>query len=235
MFTNIGLVAHAKKALNENWGYCLGAFGNVLTENFLEQKCKQDGGVGSYNTSHKDYLKKFMSNRVSDCYGLVKSYLWWNGGNVKYNAVQDRNQEGAFNAAEEWGILSTIPETPGLVLWMKGHAGVYIGGGEFIECVGAPTGIRKGKIIDGQVTSGSRFTHWFRDTYITYEVGSSTVKLCIDGTNMEPEAVNIEGHWYITLPQLGGMRVGLRNLLESAGYIVTWDEASKTIAAIKSN
>lgn len=171
MFTNTGLVAFAKKALNENWGYCLGSFGNVLTESFLAQKCNQGGGVGTYNTSHKDYLKKFMNRRVSDCYGLVKGYAWWNDGKVQYNSngCADRNQEGAYNAAKEKGPIVSMPEIPGLVLWMKGHAGIYIGNGEFIECAGAPIGMRKGKIANGQVVSGSKFTHWFKDTYIAYE------------------------------------------------------------------
>jgi hypothetical protein len=124
--------------------------------------------VGTYNTNHEDYLHQFIGKRITDCYGLVKSFVWWNDGDVRYVAAQDRNEQGAYNAAEAKGPLATIPDIPGVVLWMKGHAGVYIGGGEFIECIGAPTGMRKGKIQNGAVVSGSKFTHWFEDTYITY-------------------------------------------------------------------
>ena len=169
MFTNTGLAEFAKKALKENWGYCLGSFGNILTPAFLVQKMAQGYGVGTYNTRHKAYLERFVGKRVSDCYGLVKGYVWWNNGNIKYVANQDRNQEGAYKAAKEKGTLATMPETVGLVLWMKGHAGIYIGNGEFIECAGAPNGMLKGKIENGKVVKGSKFTHWFKDTYITYE------------------------------------------------------------------
>lgn len=174
MHTNLELVAFAKKALAENWGYCLGSFGNILTPVFLNAKLKQDYGVGAYNSKHQAYLKRFINKRVTDCYGLVKGFVWWNNGNVRYIASQDRNQEGAYNAAREKGPISNIPEIPGLVLWMRGHAGVYIGNGEFIECVGAPVGMRKGRIANGRVVSGSRFTHWFKDTYITYVGATAT-------------------------------------------------------------
>lgn len=166
--TNIELVEFAKKALKDNYGYCLGAFCQVLTPAVYVQKLQQGYGVGAYNTKHKVYLNGFMNKRVTDCYGLVKGFLWWNNGNVQYNAKQDRNENGAYTAAKEKGPLSTMPEIPGLILHMTGHAGIYIGNGEFIECVGSPVGMRKGKIVNGKVTSGSKFTHWFKDDYIRY-------------------------------------------------------------------
>lgn len=175
--TNIDLVDFAKKALKENWGYCLGTYGNILTPAYLKQKQSQGGGVGTYNTRHNAYLQKFINKRVSDCYGLVKGYVWWQGDgkNPAYIAKQDRNQEGAYSTAKEKGPLSTLPEIPGIILWMKGHAGIYIGNGEFIEIVGAPVGMRKGKIVNGKVTVGSKFSHWFKDTYISYEGGGIVV------------------------------------------------------------
>lgn len=194
--TNTKLVEFVKKALAENWGYCLGTFGNILTPTLLDQKMKQGYGVGEYNLRHKDYLNKYINKRVSDCYGLVKAFVWWNNGSVKYNLSQDRNQEGAYSAAKEKGILSTIPEIPGLVLWMKGHAGIYIGNGEFIECKGAPTGMFKGKIENGKVVKGSPFTHWFKDTYITYveEPKAKTLKDHLD-VLVKHEIMNTPSYW----------------------------------------
>ena len=43
MLTNIGLVEHAKKALNEKWEYVRGTYGQVLTESILKAKLKQCG------------------------------------------------------------------------------------------------------------------------------------------------------------------------------------------------
>ncbi len=233
---NIGLAEYAKKALSENWGYCLGAFGNILTETLLDQKCNQGGGVGQYNTAHKDYLKKFLNKRVSDCYGLVKAYLWDNNGTVKYNPAQDRNQESAYLAAKEKGVLSTIPEIPGVVLWMSGHAGIYIGNGEFIECAGAPTGMKQGKIQDGKVVSGSRFTHWFKDTFIDYgdaPAPQNCVNIKFKGKSYILHAENVNGSYILSVKSLNeavpDLKIGLRNIFEYNGYKVTWDEAQKIV------
>lgn len=177
MKTNIELVNYTKKAYKENWGYCLGTFGQVLTQTLLNQKTSQGNGVGNYNTKNKAYLNRFMGKRVSDCYGIVKGFLWTDvAGVTRYNGSQDRNADTAYRNAREKGPINTIPEIPGLVLWMKGHAGVYIGNGEFIECAGAPKGMMKGKIQNGRVVSGNKFTHWFKDTNITYNSESVPAK-----------------------------------------------------------
>ncbi len=235
---NTGLAEHAKNALNENWGYCLGTFGNILTEALLAQKCMQGGGVGEYNTQHKEYLKKFISKNVTDCYGLVKSYLWMSNGIVKYNPAQDRNQETAYLAAKEKGTMDSIPDIPGLVLWMKGHAGVYIGNGEFIECAGAPIGMQKGRIENGRVVSGSRFTHWFKDTFIDYENPpapdqSGSVNVLYKGRKYIVKAENVNGSYVSTVKYLNeafpDLKIGIRNAFEYNGDEVKWDETQKTI------
>lgn len=166
--TATGLVQMAKRAYIENWGFCLGAYGQVLTPAVLEALTSMPGHTGEYNSEHIDYLKRFLGKRVSDCYGLVKAYLWWNDGNVKYNAAQDRNQAMAFNAAKEKGVISTMPDIPGIVLCSDGHAGVYIGNGQFIENSGIPKGIGMGIVRNGVILAGSNFEYWFKDTYIKY-------------------------------------------------------------------
>jgi len=169
-FTGVGLAEHARKALAEDWGFCLGTFGQVLTLTLLNNKLIQNG-VGEYNYRHKNYLRTFVGKRVTDSYGLVKSYVWRSGNGIKFGA-NDRPNRGAnlaFSEAREKGLFDTLPEAPGLLLWKPGHVGVYIGGGEFIECAGAPVGIFRGRIRNGRIVSGSRFTNWFRDMYVTYE------------------------------------------------------------------
>ena len=167
-FTNTGLVAHAKKALNEKWFYGWGTYGQLATAALIESNIRQY----PENAAWKTYMTVAVGKtRLCDCYGLVKSYLWWtsDGANPKYNNAQDRNTAGAYNAAKEKGTLSNMPEIPGIILYMQGHVGVYIGNGEFIELTGGGVGARKGTIKNGVVTSGSKFTHWFKDTFITYE------------------------------------------------------------------
>ena len=222
MKTNIELVEFAKKALVENWGYALGAFGNILTPSFLNQKLSQGGGVGAYNTRHRSYLNTYINKRVTDCYGLVKACVWWNNDSVNptynKNRLMDRNQEGAYNAAKEKGPLNTIPEIPGLILWMKGHAGIYIGNGEFIECVGAPIGMRKGKIVNGRITSGSKFTHWFKDTYINYAEKEEFINLDILGKKVKVKGYFKNNTNYVTIDK---QDIPIRSLLESLGLTVT--------------
>ena len=168
MPTNLELVEHTRRALRENWGYMLGGFCQVLTEALLKQKMSQGYKVGEYNTKWGAYLRGFLGRRTTDCYGLIKGCVWWNGGDVIYVSHQDRNQEGAFEAATEKGPLLGIPEIPGLCLYMNGHAGIYVGNGELIECIGAPKGMTLARIVNGKVSGGSNFTHWFKDTFITY-------------------------------------------------------------------
>lgn len=230
MKTNLKLVEFAEKAFKEDWGYCLGTFGNILTPTLLQQKMKQGNGVGAYNTKNLPYLKKYTNKRVSDCYGLVKAFKWWNGEGKQpsYIASQDRNQEGAFNASKEKGPLSTIPEVPGLILWMRGHAGIYIGHGEFIECVGSPVGMRKGKIANGRVISGSPFTHWFKDTYVDYQstLIHNKLKLSVNG-----KVKYINGHIEngISYADISGMKIALRELGEGIGFKVGWDPHNKVV------
>jgi hypothetical protein len=156
----------------------------------------------------------------------VKSYLWWNNGNVRYSPSEDRNQETAYRAAKEKGPLSTMPEIPGLILWMKGHAGVYIGNGEFIECAGAPTGMRKGIINSGRVVSGSRFTHWFKDTNIQYPAASGGVTLIVNGNEREVEGFIQSGISYL---RVDGKLIAMRTLGESLGFKVGWDSNRKAV------
>jgi cell wall-associated NlpC family hydrolase len=172
-YTNTALVAHCKKALAEGWFYLWGSFAQIATKAVIDNNIRQYPD----NARWRSYASKAIGKtRVCDCYGLVKSFLWWTGdkSNPKYNAVQDINTLGAYNRAREKGILRTMPETPGLILYTPGHVGVYIGDGEFIECVGGGVGMRRGTIENGAITSGSRFTHWFKDTNITYVTTPTT-------------------------------------------------------------
>ena len=168
-FTNSGLAEQAKKALSEGWHYGWGDFGRKATAANISALVSL---YPSINAQWKNYMSQAIGKtRLCDCYGIVKSYLWWQGDDKdpKYNAAQDRNTNMAYDAAKEKGTLSNMPEIPGLILYKPGHVGVYTGSGEFIELRGDGTGAVKGTVKNGVITSGSKFTHWFKDTFITYE------------------------------------------------------------------
>jgi len=165
--TNAGLAAHCEMALSQGWYYLWGTYGEIATQALLDANIKQYPDNASWRSYAAGAIGK---TRFSDCYGLVKSYLWWadDNGNPKYNAAQDVNTSMAYVSASERGPLSTLPEMPGIVLWMNGHVGVYMGGGRFLECRGGGVGMAEGAVSKGVITKGSKFTNWFKDRNIVY-------------------------------------------------------------------
>lgn len=97
----------------------------------------------SYNqssTRRKMINEAKDGTRAFDCCGLIKSILWGYVGDstatggAKYasNGVPDLNASGLINKC--YGVstnMSTI--TPGEVVYMTGHIGVYVGDGYVIE------------------------------------------------------------------------------------------------------
>ena len=161
MLTNKGLVEHAKKALDEKWGYVWGTFGQVLNGLLLNQKLDQyPDGVGKY----EDFIKKnWLGKRTTDCVGLIKSYIWWKENNPSYYSKTDVSANGMYNIAKEKGPISTMPYILGICLWKEGHIGVHVGNGQVIEAHGTKYGV-----IQTPLKGGTAWTHWLKCPYITY-------------------------------------------------------------------
>ena len=66
MFTNIGLVAHAKKALAENWKYVYGTIGQVLTASSV----KATTNLIEIN-KHPSLSGHLSANNAVDCVNLI--------------------------------------------------------------------------------------------------------------------------------------------------------------------
>lgn len=170
MLTNIGLVEYAKKALVEKWGYVWGTFGYVLTEVLFKQKLKQyPDGVGKY----KSFItKNWLGGKTTDCVGLIKGYCWTLNGVLRYDTSTDKSANGMYAAAIEKGIISTMPDIPGVCLWKDGHIGVYIGEGQVIEAHGTTSGVVKTPL---KGTRATKWTHWLKCPYIIYEDSEMTL------------------------------------------------------------
>ena len=129
------LAAYAVQAWESGWGYVWGTFGNVLTDSLLEYKVEQyPDGVGD----HEGFIRAhWLGGRTSDCVGLIKGYGWLDTDTltIKYgtNGMPDIGANSMYHNATVTGTIDTMPEVPGLAVWMEGHIGVYIGGGEVIE------------------------------------------------------------------------------------------------------
>lgn len=154
---NLDLVTYAKKALSERWGYVWGTFGQVLTQDLLNQKLRQyPDSVGNY----LDFIKaNWMGRRVTDCVGLIKG-CYWNGS---YNAATDVSADGMYQRAKEKGLVSTMPDIPGVCVHKEGHIGVYIGNGQIIEAHGTKYGV-----IQTPLVGGTPWTHWLKCPFVDY-------------------------------------------------------------------
>lgn len=187
--TNLGLVDHCKKALNEHWGYVYGSWGQILSEALLQSKLKQ------YPDNVKQYESFIRNNwigkRTVDCVGLIKSYLWWTESGPVYNPKTDVSANGMFNAAKEKGPLNTIPEIPGICVRKDGHIGVYIGNGQVIESKGTKYGVVQTPL---KGVGANSWTHWLKCPFIEYvkpvdELSEALQLIC-------KEAGIDYNHWY---------------------------------------
>ncbi len=159
------LVIWARQAYENGWGYVYGTYGNILTEELLQDRASV---FGEQVTDFKDFIREnWMRRRTADCVGFIKGYGWYNPDSgeivVGSNGMADVTANGMFEAATVKGTIDTIPETPGLAVWQDGHIGIYIGNGEVIEAMGTEQGVVK-------MTLPSGWTHWLEIPYISYPI-----------------------------------------------------------------
>ena len=161
MKTGQGLKEYAIAQLGRP--YWWGCFGQRADGALYAQKKAQ---YPAYYTA-ADFPNQY-GQKVHDCVGLIKGYLWCDGpdGTPKYNAAQDVAVEGLYRKCSRKGSIGTIPETPGVCVFMAnmGHVGVYIGGGEVVEAMGHAYGVVKTKV------AGRGWAYWGMPEWIDYGV-----------------------------------------------------------------
>lgn len=159
---NEDLVAWAKEAYGDGWGYVWGTFGRVLTSEYIEELCEQ---YPDHVEVYRDYIEEhFIGKRCADCAGLIKGYLWYDSdsGQFIYDASTDFGANSMFSAADESGDISDMPDIPGIGVWRNGHVGIYIGNDQVIQAMGTQYGVVQTQL------SGSSFTHWFKIPGVSY-------------------------------------------------------------------
>ena len=152
-----GLVAYAEAQLGRPYWY--GTFGQAASKSlYNEKKCQ-------YPNSYKwDYANE--EEKVHDCVGLIKGYLWCDSPNdiiPAYNEAQDVSANQMRERCTATGDISTMPEEPGVLVFMNGHVGVYIGDGEVIEARGRRYGVVKTKL------DARPWKNWGYCPFVAYE------------------------------------------------------------------
>ena len=159
MKTGKGLSEYAIAQLGRP--YWWGTFGQRADGALYAQKKAQYPG---YYTA-ADFVSQY-GQKVHDCCGLIKGYLWCDtpDGLPKYKADQDVAVEGLYRKCSHKGDIGSIPETPGVCVFMAnmGHVGVYIGNGEVVEAMGHAYGVVKTKL------KGRGWAYWGMPEWIDY-------------------------------------------------------------------
>lgn len=170
MKTNLGLVEYSKAQLGRPYWY--GTFGNTATRDLLDMKTAQY--PAHYQQARMYKYKSQLGERVHDCVGLIKGYLWSEGADAKpvYNSSQDVSANGMLLKCKERGRLYSLPEIPGILVFMPGHVGVYIGGGRVIEARGFNYGVVETDVKDRPWES------WGKCPWIKYPVASRYFAAC---------------------------------------------------------
>ena len=163
--TGKGLAEYAIAQLGKP--YWWGTFGQTADAGLLSAKRQQ---YPDYYTA-SDFTSQF-GQKVHDCVGLIKGYLWCDTPDSapKYKAAQDVAVNGLYLTCKEHGSLGTIPEEPGVCVFMAnmGHVGVYIGNGCVVEAMGHAYGVVKTQL------KGRGWSYWGKPGWIEY-TGASTI------------------------------------------------------------
>lgn len=136
--TNKGLVAYAIAQLGRPYWY--GTFGQTASPALLSAKRRQ---YPRYYTA-QDFPSQY-GRRVHDCVGIIKGYMWSDGPDAKpvylSNGCPDVSANGLLAKCAEKGLIATIPQLPGVCVFMPGHVGVYVGDGWVVEARGHAYGV----------------------------------------------------------------------------------------------
>lgn len=131
---------------------------NELSERELEAVTGGGTGAGMAAWAQRAYAERWGFVWGGSAPGAVDS-----AGLIFSFAGGPRNTEAMFAAATEKGPISTMPDVPGLGLYMFGHVGVYVGGGMCVDARTEDVGVALSPI------DSCGWTMWFRIAGVEYE------------------------------------------------------------------
>jgi LysM repeat protein len=120
--------------------YVKGAFGAPANETNKKRYC-----VNNPYNKRADRTAKIMAAApdvfFSDCCGIIKGVLWgwradvnkrYGGAEYKANGVPDVGADGMIQACKDASKDFSRIE-PGMLVWLSGHVGIYVGDGLVVE------------------------------------------------------------------------------------------------------
>ena len=168
--TASGLTAYCQAQLGRP--YWMGTFGQTASAGIYQRNKKR---LPQYYAA-ADFPRQF-GQRVHDCIGLVKGYLWSDGPDAAPRYLSeplriDLDADGMYYKCSPHGGIGSMPDKPGtLVFILSGgkmeHVGVYIGDGQVIEARGHAYGVVQTAL------RGRGWTHWGICPYITYDAATA--------------------------------------------------------------
>lgn len=123
--------------------YVMGAYGHSLSRNSNRRHLIEAQAYNQKPDRAEMILRASSNTFCFDCSGLVKGVLWGFTGNgnlltggASYctHGVPDLNAAGLIKECKDVATLSQRDPEPGELLYMRGHCGVYVGGGNVVEC-----------------------------------------------------------------------------------------------------
>ena len=184
MKTGTGLTEYAIAQLGRP--YWWGTFGQTANAGLLAAKRQQ---YPNYYTAG-DFTMQY-GQKVHDCVGLIKGYLWCDTPDSEpiYKAAQDVAVSGLFMACPESGSIETMPDIPGVCVFMRdmSHVGVYIGGGYVVEATGHARGVVKTKL------AGRGWALWGKPRWISYTDAAIPVQPAQTATQATASELTVTG------------------------------------------
>lgn len=162
-----GLVKYVKRMFSQTTRYLFGTMGVYITPERVEAKRSQyPEWYTEERITQEGRFYSYAGFVGLDCSGLIKSYYFGGIGLPDYTCERDFNSQGLLEHAEKKGPMNTLPELPGVCLYMKEHVGIYIGKGKVIECTCSDVfgnGVVMTKIGDRP------WEQWFYCPFVSYE------------------------------------------------------------------
>lgn len=127
------LLRHAAACRALNTDYVWGGLGERITPQLVEHKRAQYPDQYDEPTCQRLLARCAHEVYGFDCCGLIKTCLMGGLAHFRYDPALDLNAAMLLEKAPAKGPIETLPERPGLCLYMEGHVGIYTGNGRVTE------------------------------------------------------------------------------------------------------